>query len=297
MITRPLLAVASEDITKLSYPVYCTPKYDGIRCLKVDNNVVTRNFKPQPNRYIRDLLSILLPNGVDGELVLTNMKSFNEVQSAIMSYEGQPDFEYHIFDYVSNDLMEPYLERMENLNSWYNNSRDKVVKKRIKIVNPIRICNEEELISYEQQCLAQGFEGVMIRSGSGKYKCGRSTLKEGILLKLKRFLDSEAEIVGFEEKFHNENEKEKNELGLSKRATKKANLIPADTLGALLVKDLKTDIEFSVGTGYDDELRKQIWNNKEEYLGEVIKYKYQPSGAKDKPRFPVFLGFRSRDDF
>jgi hypothetical protein len=27
-------------------------------------------------------------------------------------------------------------------------------------------------------------------------------------------------------------------------------------------------------------------------MGKVVKYKSQPTGVKDKPRFPVFLGFR-----
>jgi len=31
-------------------------------------------------------------------------------------------------------------------------------------------------------------------------------------------------------------------------------------------------------------------------MGKVVKYKSQPTGVKDKPRFPVFLGFRDKVD-
>ena len=35
--------------------------------------------------------------------------------------------------------------------------------------------------------------------------------------------------------------------------------------------------------------------NKEEF-DEIVKYKHFPVGEKDKPRFPVFIGFRAKED-
>jgi DNA ligase-1 len=134
----------------------------------------------------------------------------------------------------------------------------------------------------------------------GAYKLGRSTLKQGWLLKIKRFLDGEAEVIGFTEQLSNTNEKEINELGLSKRSSKKAGMVPAGRLGEFKVRELKTGVEFEVGTGLGLtlEMRQQIWDNQASYLGKIIKYKHQPSGAKEngKPRFPVWLGFRHTDD-
>jgi DNA ligase-1 len=31
-------------------------------------------------------------------------------------------------------------------------------------------------------------------------------------------------------------------------------------------------------------------------LGKIVKYKYQEIGVLEKPRFPVFLGFRDKED-
>jgi len=136
---------------------------------------------------------------------------------------------------------------------------------------------------------------LMLRSPDSRYKCGKSTAKEGILLKMKRFLDAEAIVIGFEEEQSNTNEKEKDELGLSKRSSKKAGKVPAGTLGALLMKSLDGKMSFGIGIGFDDETRKTIWDNRSKYLGKIASYKYQEIG-KSAPRFPVFLTFRSKLD-
>ena len=43
-------------------------------------------------------------------------------------------------------------------------------------------------------------------------------------------------------------------------------------------------------------MRMEIWSNQEKYLNQIIKYKYFSVGVKDKPRHPVFQGFRHLDD-
>jgi DNA ligase-1 len=287
-VKKPMLAGKLKDFGSLEYPVLCTPKLDGVRALKVNGELVSRNFKLIPNVYTRERFD-LLPDGVDGELILNNGTEagdgFNNTQSAVMREDGEPDVLYYIFDYVEEKLSKPYDKRMEDLAS-LNEEYEHIV-----IVFPVWIHNKPELLSYEQTCLSKGYEGVMIRDPKGQYKEGRSTEKEGYLLKLKRFEDSEAYIVGFEEKLHNENPKEKDAFGDSKRSAKKEGLVPAGTLGKIYVRDVDSGIEFEIGTGFNDELRQEIWDHQHKYLGKVVKYKYQSCGMKEKPRFPVFLAF------
>jgi DNA ligase-1 len=64
-------------------------------------------------------------------------------------------------------------------------------------------------------------------------------------------------------------------------------------LGALKVRDIHSGVEFDIGTGFDDVLRLWVWEHREENMGRLVKYKYFPTGSKDKPRFPTFLGFRT----
>ena len=295
MITRPLLAGTLEDVSTLKFPVLATPKLDGIRVLKVDGKAVTRKFKPIPNTYIRKLLEKHLPDGVDGEIMTPG--TFNDIQSKVMSHDGEPEFTFYAFDYVKDSLIKPYKDRMlDMVNALESVVKDSTLSFSINLLTPVLVRTMEELLEFESQCLEHGFEGVMIRQPGGKYKCGRSTPKEQILIKLKRFHDAEAKVIDFEEKMQNENVQERDEFGLSKRSSKKEGLIPANTLGSLIVEDLKTGVKFGIGSGFDDALKREIWLHKRKYKNKIVKYKYQSIGAKDAPRFPIFLGFRNKLD-
>lgn len=283
-IKKPMLAGKCEDATKLKYPVYATPKLDGIRCLALDNKALSRSFKPIPNKHIFAMIA-KLPNGLDGEIMVG--ENFQNVSSGVMSEDGAPEFEYHVFDYVKSSLDRPYLERIEDL-------KKLKLPAFVKVLIPEKVNNVKELRAYEKKQLKLGYEGIMIRTGEGRYKEGRSGNKEGILLKLKKFVDSEAEVIGFEEQMENTNEAFKDELGHTKRSTAKAGMKPAGTLGTILARDLYDKREFGIGTGkgLDDALRQEIWNNRSKYMGKIIKYAYQKHGSKNKPRIPTFEGFR-----
>lgn len=285
---KPMLAGTLKDLDKLKFPVFCTPKIDGIRCLIVNGYPVSRSLKDIPNKHIQKTLRSL-PEGLDGELVLKGNKPFNEVTSAVMRVEGEPDFEYWVFDQI-RDLN--YLERIEIVEDMVERE---LLPSCVKALAPSEIRNQDELETFEENCLARGFEGVMIRN-NGPYKFGRSSVNQGYLLKLKRFVDSEAEVLELLEQMENLNPKTKDNLGHGVRSSHQVNMAPKSTLGALLVRDLKTNIEFKIGTGFDDELRQEIWDNADTYLDKIVKYKSQACGAKEKPRFPVFLGFRDEKD-
>jgi DNA ligase-1 len=292
-IKKPMLAETCDDVTTLRFPVLATPKLDGIRCLVVGGKALSRKFKEIPNRYIQRLVS-QLPEGLDGELMLRHrmdegIPTFQKVTSAVMSEDGEPNFLYYVFDYAPDSLKTSYQQRMDNL-------AQLKFPEFVQLVLPTLIPNLTELREYESRVLSQGYEGVMVRLPDGPYKCGRSTVREGYLLKIKRFKDSEAEIIGFEERMHNNNEAKLDELGHTKRSSHKENLVPAGMLGAFIVRDVKTGLEFSIGTGYDDEFRKKVWENPYRYVRKLVKYKYQEVGQKDLPRFPVFLGFRDERD-
>lgn len=284
-IQKPMLAVDAGDISTLKYPLYATPKLDGIRCMKVNGEIVSRTFKPIPNNYIRNTLKLILPEGADGEICLKDDMSFSAVSSAVMREDGEPDFIYYMFDLYSN---KPYLGRMADINMG--------ARYFVHVLYPRCIYDKAGLLEYEEECLKEGYEGVMVRTGDNPYKFGRSTRKEGYLLKIKRFTDSEAEIRGFTERMHNTNEAKKDAFGRTERSSHAENMVPMGTLGALYVRDIKSGVEFEVGTGFDDATRQEIWEHRDYFIGKIIKYKSQKSGEKDKPRFPVYLGVRNPID-
>ena len=285
-VIKPLLATKAE-YDKIKYPVLATPKLDGIRCLMVDGVAMSRSMKPIPNQYVQD--ELFGYDEMDGELMVNG--DFNEVQSGIMKHTGKPDFTYWVFDQYNSD--DTYKNRITEMGDLFSSV---VHDPRIKILTPIQINNEEELDSYLEDCLTKGFEGVMIRDPNGKYKFGRSTVKEGILLKIKRFHDDEAILIGITEKMHNENLLEEDELGYAKRSSAKEHLVPAGTAGSLILKWNGIEFKVGFGPGFTDEKKQEIWDEGGDYIGETVTFRYQELSKDGVPRFGKMVGFRHPDD-
>lgn len=295
MISKPMKAPnQSCDPHKLSYPVVASPKLDGIRCLVVDGTARTSSLLLQPNAHIQKLVS-LLPEGLDGELMLRADVGFSQIQSSVMSRGGEPDFIFRVFD-LCRQLEEPFFRRYARLREWCTDNPTPPPAW-VKLVPHWLVRNVETLLKLERVCLRKGYEGVMIRAPRGPYKCGRSTMKQGWLLKLKRFKDAEAIVVDVEEKYHNFNEPYTDELGHTKRSSSKAGKVPAGTLGKLVVQAEDGTI-FRIGVFKDlDAADKQaLWNKRDELPGRLAKFRYQVHGTKDRPRIPVFLGWRDPRD-
>lgn len=291
-VFKPLLAVACEDVTKLNYPMLLSEKLDGIR-MSVHNGVcMSRSMKPIPSASVQAKFGRAEYEGYDGEIIYGDKNAkdvFNKSTRACMSHEFPEELDvnelqFYVFDQINDDI---YSDRWSRIKEDLHND---VIR-----LDMFMVSNAEELIQMEEDFLAIGAEGVMVRSTLGKYKQGRSTLKEGILLKVKRFTDEEALIIDFEEKMHNANEATVGELGQTKRSSHQENMIPCGTLGALVVHSEKWG-SFKIGTGFSDQQRQEIWDNKEKYDGKLVKFKYFAVGVKTLPRFPTFVGIRHEDD-
>jgi len=293
-ITKPILAETVDTLEVLQYPVMVSAKLDGIRQLKLNGKSLTRKFEPMPNKFVADYIEANMPDGIDGEIMVDGM-NFNQIQHLIMSEDGEPDFYLAAFDYVSGELTEPFKDRHANLVQW---AKDHPEVTRLKVVAHPVANNRNEVLDFEQEYLDAGAEGLMIRKIDGKYKCGRSGVKEAILLKLKRFKDAEAIVIDILPQMKNDNEAEKDNVGHTKRSKKKAGMTQMATLGKFVVRDIETGLEFKLGTGLGltKDVRKEIYDNKDKYMGKIVKYKFQVIGQKNLPRFPVWLGFRDPRD-
>ena len=286
-LVKPQLAASSiPDIyTEVTYPKYIQPKMDGICVLAVDGMAMSRTMKPIPNKFIQKVFKELNLHGVHGELMIAG--DFNDVQSGVMSIEGEPDFYYVVYDYW--DSVEPYWLRI----GCYSGAVP-LDSKHIKLVETLVVDSPEECLAQLEKYVAEGYEGVMLRDPCSLYKQGRHILKSQALMKLKSFFDDEAVVIGFEEKMHNTNVKELDERGYSKRSSKNEGMVPTNTLGALIVK--WNDKEFKIGTGYNDQQRKNIWDNRLGLYGKLVTFKYQELSKYGIPRFPVWKCFREELD-
>ena len=292
-IQRPMLATnmpVDYVINENNY-VWATPKYDGLRFYTTSDGARTRSGKRPKNRFVLSKLDAL-PAGLDGEFMAGT--SFQECTSAFMSAEGEPEFELILFDKINDSLAEPYEDRYNKLKIWVEENKSSFPF--ISVIERVCIKSNDELNKLEEEYLLKGFEGIVTRAPLGKYKEGRSTVKEGYMLKVKRFLDAEGEIIGFQELLHNKNEAVKNSLGYTERSSHKENKVASGMLGKFIVKDLETGKSFGVGSGFTAAQRKEFWANRDSMIGQLLTYKYFPIGEKDLPRHPTFLRLRDRDD-
>lgn len=285
-----MLPDGSIQWDKITYPKFLSAKFDGNRCYIQDGIAKSSSGKPIRNDHIRETLSNPKLNGLDGEIICGSPQAKDvrrRTSSLVAQKEGNPVFNFFVFDnYLCN---KEFKERNETLFDYY--AYNKILK-----VSQTLVHNMDELLYNEAIYVANGYEGIVLKDPLSPYKYGRSTLKENYMIKLKRFVDDEAIIIGFNEQMQNQNKQTLDEFGQSKRSFHQENMLSANTLGSLTVKDIKTNVVFNIGTGFDDKIRQEIWDNQTQHKGKIITYKHFPVGMKDKPNLPVFVAFRDVDD-
>lgn len=309
---RPMLAV-NYDERAIRFPVIAQPKIDGVRAL-VQNGIFTaRTLKPFRNNYLTAKFSLPELNGFDGELAAhkeTHPDLCRLTTSATNTIEGEPYVIWHLFDCITADnWAAPYRKRLEILQARVDRARDEnpFLWPHLRVVPSRVVRTFEELEQYEAECLDEGYEGVMLRDPTAPYKQGRSTLKEGGLVRIKRFLDGEGYVIGVEQGQTNMNESSVNALGYTERSTRQENMLPNGMVGRLIVRldknitrgnvlvfDKRDHVTISPGKLTQSE-RIHYWQNQDQILGRHVKFKFFPKGIKDKLRHATFQCFLDGD--
>jgi DNA ligase 1 len=297
MSFKPMLAPGEDPLSfpdyfkKLKYPLLASPKFDGIRCTVKNSNALSRSGKLLPSTQVQSEFTSY--NHLDGEIIegdATDFGVYNRTQGFVMSYNKPGNLAYYVFDYCHPDwLNRPFYERLSyakglipSVGNYY-------------FIEHEDIEDYDALIAYEEKQLALGFEGIMMRDPVGRYKNGRGTFNEGLIYKLKRFKDAEAVIVDIIEGFKNENAKEKDELGFSKRSEKAEGLVKSGMAGRIIGRYEGQEIDIAPGAFTHDE-RIRLLADRTSYIGSMVKFRYMEHGMKDKPRFPRALGLRGLMD-
>ena len=289
---KPLLS-CEVPLDKIKLPVFISTKLDGVRSIVIDSVVYSRSLKPIRNKYVQELFGKPEYNGLDGELVVGDIYAkdvFQKTTSGVMSVEGEPDVKFYVFD-ICTTPEETFTARRFILHHKLKNLPSECS---VVMLEQHHVETLYDLQQYLEDERIKGGEGLICRNPDGKYKYGRSTPKEQLSVKLKFFNQEDFEVIGFEERMHNTNEAKTNELGYTERSSCKENLIPMNTLGSLVLK--YGDSQFRCGTGFSDEQRQEIWDNKESYLGKLASIRYMSVGQAVLPRVPSFQGFRDKDD-
>lgn len=327
--TEKNLGYVREHLAKDGY-MFQQPKIDGMRILFDDGVARSRTWLPWTQRHLqafaRDHADLL--HGWDGEgvpglqdLSTPDPEVFRRAMSGVRAADGSPELTLFLFDNWDPSWQRvAYADRLEALrrdlstglnsidDSKWEHGYDGIIFKGAEytvkvILTPTnKVTSLEEIFRLHSEMVAAGWEGSMLRRRVAPYKYNQATVREGWLIKLKDTEDDEAEIIGYEPAYENQNEAMVNALGLTQRSAHKENLVPKDYLGAFLVRLVRNpSVQFSIGVlrGYTIEDRRALLRKAEagELTGSIIKFEHQGyGGGYDKPRTPVMVSFRDKID-
>lgn len=286
------------------------PKYDGMRVLIDEGRPMSRSWTPWTHipmqRWARDHSDLL--QGWDGEVIPGHAYDptiFRSAMSGIRSAGGSETFTFYLFDnWDPSWAGKRYIDRYEAARHDFEQHgifrEGDGYHAQVVLVPSYKVESLEGIYAHEVDFLAQGFEGAIIRRPFSGYKYGRSTAVGGELVKIKRFKDFEAVIVGYNEAEQNTNELTTSALGYAKRSAHQAGKVGKGYLGSFechRLGDPSNTFAIGVFKGWTIEDRRRLWEARERLPGLIIKCKEQEaSGGYDKARTPVFDGFRDEID-
>jgi DNA ligase 1 len=302
-LSKILAPMKGEDFVEeeLRFPYFASFKLDGFRAFVEGGVLRTSSGKPVANEYCQHLFGKADYEGLDGELVVgswNDKAAFKNTSGPVRRRVGSPDVRWYLFDDRSiptQTFMTRHQQVCRRRESAFHAHGHHT---RLEIVPQNAVLDRNDLAGFENSAIASGFEGVMLRSPEGHYKFGRSTVRENLLLKVKRFVTDEAVIEGFTERVRYEIEGEENDLGRSVKSEAKANAVPTGMVGSFIVRSNKFDKSFSISAGSlsHDEAKEAFEQFDELYKGELASYEYFPHGTQDVPRHGIFRAIRGRED-
>jgi DNA ligase 1 len=273
-------------------PMWGQTKADGVRSLVREGVLVRRKLDPVLNRHLQASWGRAEFNGLDGELALGTV--FNpdvyRVSNSNMKLDGSPDMTFYIWD----DFTRPDLAYEDR----YYMAQERVERAaamglRVEMLPNTEVSKVEVAKEMALADEGAGAEGWMLKRRKGFYKLGRSTIREGLVIKVKTMEDQEAIIVGMEELHSNQNEATEDNRGYTKRSSHKENQIPMGTMGALVLRYLSPEWAQKTGkcgSGFTAAQRQWFWDNREKLIAneQAITFKFQRIGSFERPRFPIF---------
>ena len=281
---RPMLAYPYEDkkhLVNWERGVYGQAKLNGVRCTikKIDEGNITftsrkgKDYTPVMQRHtaLYEQLDAVMTtgSGLDGELYVPGWE-LNKVTSAVKKYKANTEkLQFYLFDFINSfetfstrygvcigviQVLATYLE--------INNGTPFINLVECKILH-----SEEEMITYHDELVKEGHEGIILRNPDALYTYFYRTSD---LLKYKKFFDEEFEIVDTYCETQNVNGVEKNLICFW-----------------CITKDNE---RFKVQPKGTHEMRAKWWEDRESFIGKQLTVRYQEwsgteGGARNTPVF------------
>lgn len=289
---------------KVEGPYIATEKLDGHRRLLIKENgkisMFTRSGLPDEGLVEIEEEAQHLPDNCvyDGEGlakgVFKNALEQRQATNSIMNSKGiRRGITFNIFDSVpladfkADNSVENTIQRKVYIGALFGDISIQYLTpnwksiidqfqigykfEHIKSVPILGIAHtEEDILAFADPIWVRGFEGVMLNTMMSNYRIKRT--KE--LLKVKATESHDLVCIDIE--------------------PGKPNGRFANTMGNLVV-DYK-GYRVGVGSGFDDALRNEVWNNKDKYIGRIVEVdtfgETTPKGGGLSLNCAIFRGFR-----
>ena len=254
----------------ISKGVYIQPKLDGMRCITQNSGMSSRNGKPiisSPHIH-RAFNKIFKKNPLemfDGELYTNKFKKdFNKIISLVKQTQPDEDdiidaeeyIEYWVYDYPSCD--ETFSVRTRKLRELITPELEELG---IVYVETHFVTTMKELNYYYDKWREEGLEGQIIRLDA-MYENKRSNS----LIKRKEFITEEYLILDVVAG-------EGNKTGMA---------------GAITCQ-LKKGVTFNANIKGGWKKLREIWVNRENYIGKMATIRFPNFTPDGVPRFPYFI--------
>jgi DNA ligase 1 len=287
---------ADDHPGKMRGHKYLDPKLDGVRILTVidiEAKTVTQYSRDgrQNDRFdgITADIARLIPQlkqsiVLDGEMV---SRSFQDLMKQLNRKEDvdTSDARLAVFDIIpledfrAGECKLTQVDRQEVLAGLVPQIQaacgDRVYVIPKMMVNLDTPQGQAQFKEFNNNTVAAGYEGIMVKDPLATYK----TKRTDAWMKIKPYITVDLEVVGIE--------------------PGRPESRFAHTLGGLVCRgvDQGKTIEVTVGGGYSEELREEIWTNKDTVIGRMVEIKGDAltraqDGLAWSLRFPVFVGFR-----
>lgn len=258
-------------------------KMNGNRASYYKGKLISRQGKEFTG--LRHIISDLEQLGIgwfyDGELIRKNIDNLSDGENFRLGTgiinsdaESKEDIKFVVFDYFPEEELKngqsnaKYYTRRKMLNRLSEVIKEKGLNNVEVVTMVYEGTDQSQIMKWLDYAVSHGWEGLMLNKDA-TYKCKRTT----DLIKIKRFYTMDLPIIDIME----------------------GDGRLKGTLGALIVQ-YKNNI-VNIGSGFDDETRKNYWNNKESLLGRIVEVKYKEI-TKDKKtgleslQFPIFVQLR-----
>lgn len=267
-VVFPMLASDFQKFKhKIKYPVYIQPKLDGYRMIFNSQNKSCNSRQGKPfdaikrNSLYKELCCIKETIILDGELyqhggVFEHLGILRKKKLDESDYQKLEQIEYHVYDYV--DKTKSYKDRLDFLKNFFSKNSFR----HIRLVETHIVSSENEVKDQHLTFVKDNYEGSIIRTVSGKYRC---KARSQDLLKFKDFIDSEYKIVGFT---HEQDTASNKDL-------------------VIWICINENGDKFNVRPKGTREERNNLYQRGQEFIGQQIQVKYFELTDSGIPRFPT----------